>query len=265
MYRKARNPFSGLLFVLVLLIAAAAAVPALAEEEMTVDEIIAKNIETKGGAEAWEKVENAKLSGTMNMGGGMLAPTTLYFQRPEKVRIEFELQGNKIVQAYDGETGWQIMPLMGKPDPQRMNDAELDQIKDLADFEGPLFNYEEKGHKVKLTGKEEVEGTMAYKIQVDLENGDVHHYFLDSEYFLEFKSKQIRSVQGQEVSVDITLGDYKEVGGVLINHSIEVTPEGAPAGMVMTFDTVEVNSDEVSDALFTMPEAKEPASEGTEG
>ena len=39
----------------------------LAAEDMTVDEIIAKNIEAKGGYDAWKALESAHITGTMSM------------------------------------------------------------------------------------------------------------------------------------------------------------------------------------------------------
>ncbi len=50
-------------------------------------------------------------------------------------------------------------------------------------------------------------------------------------------------------------GDYKEVGGVLIPHSIEVRAKGAPEGETVTIDKVELNV-EIPAADFAMPEVK---------
>ena len=86
--------------------------PALAEE--TVDEIIAKNIEAKGGKAALDAAEAIRMSGTMAMGGGMEAPFTVETKRPMKMRLEFVFQGMTGVQAYDGEQGWQVIDITGR-------------------------------------------------------------------------------------------------------------------------------------------------------
>lgn len=236
------------------------AVPAMAED-LTLDQIIAKNVEARGGADAWESVKTAKIEGTMTMGGGaMTMPVSMTFERPGKVRFEMEMQGQKIVQAYDGESGWQIMPLMGSPDPQAMSEDESKNVKRQSDFEGPLYNYKEKGHSVELEGKEEVEGTEAYKLKITLKSGDVVHTFLDTEYFLEFK--QIYKVNGPtgEMVMNTMVGDYKEVGPVVLAHSMEMLAEGAPegTGMSISFDNVEINP-EVDGAIFDMPKVEEKA------
>ena len=41
--------------------------------------------------------------------------------RPNKMRMEFTIQGMTGVQAYDGKTGWMVMPFMGKKDPEPMS------------------------------------------------------------------------------------------------------------------------------------------------
>ena len=230
----------------------------LVADEMTVDDVIAKNIEAKGGQDAWDAVDSAKIVGKINM-GGMEMPMTLYFKRPSMVRMEMEMQGQKIVQAYDGESGWQIMPLMGKTEPQPMSALELKQVKRQADFEGPLVNWKEKGHTVELIGETEVDGTPAYELKVTYDTGDVSTLYLDAEHFVEFKSLgKVETPQG-EMEMEGILGDYKEVGGVMLAHSMEMRPSGQPQGAVITFDSIDVNPEGITEALFAMPEVKTPA------
>jgi hypothetical protein len=50
------------------------------------------------------------------------------------------------------------------------------------------------------------------------------------------------------------LSDYKAVGGLMLPHSIEARPKGAPSGQIITIDTVELDV-AVDDAIFAMPKA----------
>lgn len=248
----------------ILLAVLAIAIPAatFAADEMTVDEIIAKNIETRGGLDALQAIESAQAEGKMTM-GGMEAPLAMEFKRPNMFRVEAEIQGMTMVQAFDGETGWAIMPFMGKPDPEPMAEDQLKQIKDQADFiDGPLVNYKDKGHEIELVGVEDVEGTEAYKLKITKANGDIIYSYLDTEYFLEFKQETTQEIQGNEMSLSINIGDYKEVGDIVMSHSVEVLFEGAPAGQNVTIESIELNAD-IDTERFTMPPKPEPA-EGTE-
>lgn len=225
----------------------------------TLEEILAKNLEIKGGEEAILAVKTTRSTGTMRMGGSaagaLEVPFIAEFKRPGKVRIEFTMQGMTAVQAYDGEVGWSVMPFLGKNEPEEMAEDQLKDIKDQADFDGPLVNSKEKGHTVELVGTEEVDGTPAYKLKVTKANGDIVNLYLDQEYYIEFKAETTREVQGAEVKVSTVFGDYKEVDGLLFAHSMEVSFEGNPAGQVITMDTIELDV-EIDDARFTMPEPK---------
>lgn len=232
----------------------------MAEE---LEDILSKNYEAIGGKEAWEAVETVKMTGNMNMGGGQMeAPFQIEFKRPQKVRLEFTIQGMTGVQAYDGEVGWSLMPFMGKTEPEEMAEDQLKDIKDQADFDGLLLNYEEKGNTIELIGEEEVEGTPAIKLKVTKENGDIVYTFLDAEYFIEFRTETTREVQGNEMQITNTIGDYKEVDGLIFPHSIEIAFGDMPAGQVITIDKIELGV-EIEDSRFTMPEPAPAAEEET--
>ena len=232
-------------------------------EDMTLDEVIAAHFEAIGGADNLKAVQSARLAGHMSMGPGAEVPFTMIFARPEKLRLEFTMQGMTAVQAYDGETAWSIMPFMGKTEPEVMAEDQAKNIKEQADFDGPLMDWKEKGHQVELMGLEETEGTEAYKLKITLANGDVRYYYLDSEYFVPIKQEGKTTMQGNEVEFETILSDYKEVDGLMFPFSIESRPKGAPAGQVITIDSIELGV-EVSDGEFAMPEPAAAAT-GTEG
>lgn len=252
-----RKTFYG---ALAALLAFALAAPVTAQDEdLTADDIIAMNLEAKGGAEKIAAMDTARVTGSMLMGPEMSAPFTLEWKRPDKVRLEFTFQGQTAVQAYDGETAWMHMPFLGQAAPEEMPEEARKQVTDMADFEGPLVGYKEKGHTVEYLGVEDAEGTPAYKLRVTKKNGDVVDLFLDKDAHLEIMGTGKTEVNGQPIEVVSTFGDYKEVGdGLIMAHSMEIRPAGAPAGQVITMETIEVNVD-LPDDRFTMPEA--PAEE----
>ena len=225
----------------------------------TLEEILAKNLEVRGGKDAILALQSSRSTGTMRMGGtgagALEVPFTIEFKRPGKVRLEFTMQGMTAIQAYDGEVGWAVMPFLGKTEPEEMAEDQLKDIKEQADFDGILVNYEEKGHTVELVGTEEVDGSPAFKLKVTKANGDVIDLYLDQEYFIEFKAETTREVQGAEVEVSTIFGDYKEVGGLLFAHSMEMSFAGNPAGQVIMIANIELNP-EIDDNRFAMPEPK---------
>jgi outer membrane lipoprotein-sorting protein len=245
-------------------ILALAVIPGLATAQ-TVEEVVASNLEAKGGEEAWMALETGRVSGTMRMGGGaagaMEMPFTVEFKKPNKIRLEFTMQGMTAVQAFDGEIGWAILPFLGKTEAEEMAEDQVKQLKNQADFEGTLVNYKEKGHTVELIGQEEVDGTPAYKLKVTRADGDVDYLYLDEEYFVEFKMEAVREVQGTETTVSTVFGDYKEVDGLLFAHSMEMAFGGGEAQQVITIESIELGID-IPDERFAMPaKAEAPAAE----
>jgi outer membrane lipoprotein-sorting protein len=171
-----------------LAVVAVLAAPAQAQD---LDEVLNNYYEAIGGLDAWQSVQSMKMTGKMMMGGmGIEAPFTVMAKRPNMARIEFVFQGITGIQAYDGETAWQVMPFTG------------------------------------------------------------------NKYFIPIRMEGVREVQGRTVEFETIVSDYKEVGGLMIAHSIEARPKGAPSGQAVTIDLVELNV-EMADSLFVMPEKKE--------
>jgi hypothetical protein len=224
----------------------------------TVDEIIGKYVQATGGLDKLRAVKSLRMTGKMVMGQGMEAPFMMEIRRPDSVRTEFVFQGMTGIQAFDGKQGWQLMPFMGKTDPEPVPPDAIKQMQEQSDFEGPLVAYKEKGHQVELIGQEDVEGAKAWVVKCTLKSGDIRKYFIDAEYFLPIKVEAKMKMQGQEIEGETTLGDYKEVGGLKFPYSMDSKQKGAPAGQQIVIDKIDLNP-ALEDSRFKMPEVKKPA------
>ena len=236
----------------VSMIALAVLAPCLLAQ--SVDEIIAKSVQARGGAEKLKSVKTIKSTATMSMGPGMEAPGVLIQKRPAFARLEFTVQGLTAVQAYDGKNAWQIMPFMGKKDPELMSADEAKETQEMSDLDGPLVDYQSKGHQVELQGKEKVEGTDAYKLKVTLKNGDVQTIYIDSDSFLEIKEVTKRTIRGTEQEIESAIGDYKAVEGIMFPFAVETSVKGTDQKEKLTITKVELNVP-ADDSIFKMPDA----------
>ena len=232
------------------IVALAVLIPGLYAQ--TVDEIIAKNIQARGGMDKLKSVKSIRTTATMTMGPGMEAPGTMVQKRPEMARLEFTVQGLTAVQAYDGSKAWQIMPFMGKKDPEPMSADDTKEMEENADLDGPLVDYKAKGHKIELLGKEKVEGTDVYKLKVTLKNGDVQTEFIDADSFLVIKKETTRTVRGTEHTIESSIGDYKEVDGVIFPFAVENSMKGSDQKEKITVSKIELNVP-ADDSMFKMP------------
>jgi len=236
--------------VCLAVMALAVLVPALSAQ--TVDEIIAKNVDARGGMEKLKSIKSIRTTATMTMGPGMEAPGVMVQKRPEMARLEFTIQGLTAVQAYDGSKAWQIMPFMGKKDPELMSGDETKEMQETADLDGPLVDYKAKGNTVELLGKEKVEGTDAYKLKVTLKNGDVQTMFIDADSFLEIREETKRMVRGTEREFESSIGDYKDVSGIIFPFAVESGIKGTDQKQKITISKIELNVP-AEDSIFKMP------------
>jgi len=224
----------------------AAALPA-----QTADELIQKNIQARGGIAKIKAVQSMRLTGTMSVEDERM-PSTLEIKRPNKTRWEFTVDGQTAVQAFDGKTGWSLMPFAGKTEPETMSDDDLRDIELQADMDGPLVDYKEKGNRIEVAGREKVGERDAWKLAVTLKNGEVRDVYLDARTYLQFLTVTRRTVEGKRVEVDSEIGDYRDVGGLMLPHSFEASVDGAAQKQSLRFDKIELNVP-IDDARFHMP------------
>jgi len=224
----------------------------------TVDEIIARHIAAQGGLTKLKALQSIRMTGDFET-GGMQAGFTQVYKRPMKMRLDISVQGLTMIQAYDGEKGWQVVPFTGKKDPEPMTGDDLKNAQEQADLDGPLMDYKKKGNTVELVGKEKTAGKDSYHLKVTLKNGGVRHLYLDAGSFLGLRTVTKTTMRGTEVEIESILGDYKEVDGLMFPFSIEQHPAGNQGpGQKITFKKIEPNVP-VEDAIFKMPAVPAPA------
>lgn len=228
------------------------AATASAQTVQSAEDIVQRFIKTVGGMEKIQAVKSLRRLGKFSGGGGFEAAIVEENKRPNMVRQEFSLQGMTQINAYDGKTGWKIEPWGGKKDVESLGEEELKSIIEDSDLDGPLINYQQKGNKVEFAGMEPVEGTDAYKLKVTLKNGDVRYYYMDTDYFVPIKIDTKRMVRGAEREYETILGDYKEVGGWYLPHSIETGVKGSPFKQKVTYERIEANVT-MDDTRFSRP------------
>lgn len=225
---------------------------------MSVDELVAKNLDARGGAAKIQAIKTLKSEGKL-LFGGQLEVTFVQFQKaPESVRSEASLQGLTQVQAWDGKEAWQISPFQGRKDPEKMTTDDAKALADDAPIGGLLADWQAHGSKVEYLGSEDVDGTDAHKLKVTLKNGDVEYVYLDPDHFLEIRTVAQRSVRGTRVETVSDFGDYEQVDGVYFPFSISTENKADGSRQQTTVEHAEANV-ELADSLFAFPAGKQGA------
>ena len=75
-----------------------------AAQEKKRDEILSKHFKAVGQKKL-ENVESIKMMGSTQTQGQEFK-FTMYLKEPNKIRNEVPMQGQKMIQAFDGENGW---------------------------------------------------------------------------------------------------------------------------------------------------------------
>jgi len=244
-------------FVIALISAAlmAPAVLAQGKNASTLDELVTKNIEAKGGADALRALQSLRLTGKLLVDQGQIELAYVQMKkRPGEVRTEGTLQGMTQIEAYDGKEGWKISPFQGRKDPEKMSTDDVKSLMEDAEIDGPLVDWKAKGSTVDYLGTEDVDGTPAYKVKVVRKNGDVSFVFLDPDHFLEIRVVTQRIKHGAQEEVETDLGDYEKTGGVFIPTSIESGRKGDPDKQKIIIDKAEANVP-ADEAIFHFPTA----------
>ena len=258
MSRPCTTLTSSLLFVLIAVSAAHAQAPAAAPLP-TVDEIVAKNLQAKGGAEKWQSVKSVKMTGKMTAQGTEM-PLTVYAMRPNFNRQEITMAAGKAIQAFDGTTAWVVNPMLGIDTPQVVPGPAADLAKRSADFDGALINYKDKGNVIELVGKEQlpgggkepVVGKDVYHLKVTSKDGPVQHYFLDATTGLELQTTaELALGNGQKQTLTNVMSNYKPVDGIMIPHAVTQSVGGRQL-LQWTITSVEFNS-VADDSIFRLP------------
>jgi outer membrane lipoprotein-sorting protein len=212
----------------------------------TVDEIVAKNIQAKGGAEKLKSVQSMRLTGHLSARGGE-APFTVWSKRPNLARQETTLQGTSMVRGFDGTTAW----IMAGTQAQEVVGPEAASTKEQAEFDSPLLDYKAKGNRIEFVGSETRQGATVYHLKLTTKSGQVQQYYLDAQTGLERETSVTLDQGGQQMVVVSDLSDFRDVNGLTIPFAIKQSVNGTLLSQ-LTIEKAEFNVP-LDDAIFKMP------------
>lgn len=250
-------------FPLVATLVAGISLLAGAAQAQTLDEVIAKNLQAKGGLDTLKATNTVKMTGRFKM-QGVETPMTTWAKRPNLFRREGEVTPpmggragekplpQKVVSASDGRTAW---GMMGSMPPQQLSGEQAEAMKQGAEFDSIFVDYKEKGYSIDLVGKETQQGKPVYHLKVSRKDAPAQDYYLDAETGLETRIV-VNDVDpnGMKVRLETELLDYRPVQGRMVpfrtRQSIQQMDGTRTAEM--SLETIEFNLP-LEDAMFRMP------------
>jgi outer membrane lipoprotein-sorting protein len=213
----------------------------------SLDKVLEKHYEATGHSKMAD-VKTYIIKAKMSM-MGMEMPMDMIIKKPNKFKIEIDMMGQKTIQAYDGEKGWMINPMMGEG-AQALEGDQLNQAMEQADMEGELFDFEKKGHSAELVGKVNSDGAEAYRIKFTGKDGNVKNYFIDAKTYLIIKVKAKVEAQGQSMDIESKMVEYQNIDGIQMPKKIEVVLPMGTQTIIM--EEIKFN-EKIDDSIFAKP------------
>jgi outer membrane lipoprotein-sorting protein len=222
-----------------------------AAEAQTTKDIVAKMIEAQGGAKALGAVKDTTINATVELVSmGMNGTLTMYQKEPNMMRMDIEIMGMVITQAYDGSVAWMVNPQTGAT--EEMPEQASQAMKRQALGNGALLNPDKYGIKYEYKGKEKLDAKEYLLLEQTTADGHKTTMYLDPANYLTYKAKgmELNSQTNTEVLTESVFGDYRKEGDIMIAHSLTTLQDGQEF-MKMAITKVAFNSN-LEDTFFKM-------------
>ena len=238
--------------ILALALAAVAGLAATgrtAPQNPNIDEVIAKNIEARGGLEQIKKISTIRQEArlvSMTMPGNDAA-TTMYLKRPNLMRQEIMVAGQRIISGYDGKTPWMINPLTGSSRPITLSGPQADAIREQVTFDPLLVDYRWRWQLVEYVGRVTEGDRPMHHLKITTPSRQVSHLYLDATTSLEAKLM----TEVDRTKMEVTWDDYRDVNGLKFAFLQRQIVNGVVQNE-MRFQKIETNVP-LSNGVFEIP------------
>jgi tetratricopeptide (TPR) repeat protein len=242
-----------MLNVIVLLAAAATATPP------TVDAIIERHIEARGGRERIAALRSLVFRGEYREGDHVSPHAAMALMRPYyKLVGDPDKKIGEFAEGYDG-SAWEYYADPGVV--LRTVGAASAAGRHGARFDNVLIDYRAHGATVNLLGTAGIGGRPAYRLLVTLQDGFRHETFIDQQTSLVSAERRAAPIHafGEKVTSETRFSDYRSIEGVLFSfRSEEVQIDNGK--VLSTFTTKSIDANRNFDvAVFSPPEFKRTA------
>jgi outer membrane lipoprotein-sorting protein len=214
-------------------------------------QVLEKMIEAQGGRKVLESLKDTTVSGTMELiQQGMNATLTMYQKEPNMMRMDIEIMGMVITQAFDGQKGWSLNPQTGTA--QDMDENMNKEFKRQALGNDSLLNPAKYGITYAAKGKEKAGDKEFLVLEQTMSDGHKSTLFIDPDTYLTARAKttSMSPMGGGEIQSETIFGDYRKEGEAMVAHSLTILQDGAEFAR-MTLTKIAYNSG-LEDSLFQM-------------
>lgn len=242
-------PFISLLLVLALFLGTKA-------KAQSVDSIIQKNIEARGGLKLIQSITSIEMSGHIVF-HNLNAPFTYILKRPDQMRLAIIVNADTLIEAYDGNNAWASIPKNGRHIIKKFPPSQSNSFKDQANFEGPLIDYKQKGYSIENKGVTKIGSRSAYQLQLTNSNGEKKNIFIDTQNFQNIRETSSKSIKGSGPAnmnifrIITNYSNFKSYHGLTLPYEINTIVNGNAVNQ-MSVKKVALNV-KIPEKLFQYP------------
>jgi len=209
-------------------------------QELTLDQLIERNIQAVGGREAIEAVQSIRFDLHI-VDPGFEADATYFAARPGRMRIDITAGGKRVyAEAFDGSRAWQWK---GEGDPLEESATATAALRHGIELPGKLFGLHElrqRGHNLALTGREIVDNINYYVLRLTFFDGASTNLYLDPKSWLITRRRDTRplhpDIDPTPTTIETKMTDFRKVEGLLF--SFASTDTDLKTGKVLEKTTV---------------------------
>ena len=214
----------------------------------SIKRILKRMIDVQGGEKVFESIQDMTVTGAVEMvQQGVNGTLTMYKKEPEQRRVDLEVIGRIITQAYDGRTTWWTNPASGNI--EEMTDQDASSMKRQSLPLVAILEPEKYGITFTYKGKEEVEGRDYHVLEQAYKDGYTMLRYVDAETYFTGRTRSTRmGPGGSPIQVEQVMSDFKEIDGMTMAHTI-VTYYNGEVYTKITVQGVKINTG-LDDALF---------------
>jgi hypothetical protein len=219
----------------------------------TVDDIINKYIDARGGKDKLNSIKSIYMEGSREMMGNEVS-VKVTKEQGKLSRTDIEMGSTNGFILITDKEAWTYFP-MHSSSAEKMPDDAVASLQTELDIAGPLVDYAVKGHKAELIGKDSIDGNEDYKIKLTTSTGKIINYWIDTKTYLVSQTSQKNTGgfggrRNNAANSNAELGDvitvykdYSAEDSILFPHTIEIKSSGGNGrgSGGTTFDKIQLN------------------------
>ncbi|HKQ98417.1 MAG TPA: hypothetical protein VJV75_11110 [Candidatus Polarisedimenticolia bacterium] len=195
----------------------------------SLDALVARHVEARGGRKAIEALDNLELD--LSIVEPTFAVKGLYrADRKGRMRIDILVEGRRVFsEAYDGHEGRKLDEGATQPDPEPSAQGTR-ALRNSARLPTKILGLHEmrsNGHRLESAGRETVASVSYHVVVLTLDTGETFRYYLDPDTFLIARERVTKAlhpdVDPTPTTIETVYGDFRKIGGVVFAFHAEET------------------------------------------